>query len=399
MITASYARYSSNQQRETSIDDQERNTDTIAKQHGLTVSLRYRDKAVSGSDPTRPDYQRMMSDAKSGKFSALLIDDLSRLGRDTVEREGSIRRLEFWDIRLITYDGYDSTAPAASRRIIRSGRNITDEMYLVDLAAKTHRGLYGQAAKGNNAGGRTYGYRHVPEYHPSKTDHLDRPLVTAVRREVDPDQAEVVRTIYRHYATGRSPLWIARELNSQGIPSPRGKLWSRTSLYPDKRSGIGILNNPLYAGQYTWNRSRWEKNPDNHNRRTRRERPRSEWITTYLPELRVIEEDLWQSVQRRIKASRNESIARAKAGKGTGGRRPKYLFSGLLKCGACGGNMTMVNAKKYGCTTHKEKGATACTNGILVSREIVESHLLATIKHGLLSEEAAKYFEEEVRRM
>lgn len=71
MITASYARYSSDQQREASITDQERNADAVAGRHGLTITLRYRDKAVSGSDPTRADYQRMMAEAKAGRFQAL----------------------------------------------------------------------------------------------------------------------------------------------------------------------------------------------------------------------------------------------------------------------------------------------------------------------------------------
>lgn len=399
MIAASYARYSSDNQRAASIQDQERNNAGVAERHGLSIEHFYRDEAISGFDPTRSEYQRMLADAKAGQFQALVIDDLSRLGRDPVEREGAIRKLEFWRVRILTHDGYDSDAPMASRKMFRSGRNITDEMYLVDLAQKTHRGLKGQAIQGFNAGGRTYGYRHVPEYHPTRTDHLGRPLVLAVTREQDPEQAPVVRDIFRWYAEGKSPLWIARELNRRGIPSPRGKKWARTALYPDKRQGVGILSNPLYIGQYIWNRSQWEKNPENDNRRTRRERPADEWVTTEMPELRIVDQDTWNAVQRRIQANRNESISRALKGKNTGGRRPKYLFSGLLQCGCCGGNMAMVNGSKYGCSTHKERGPEACSNNALVRREVVESRLLSGIKKGLLTDEAAKLFRKEMSRM
>ncbi len=399
MIAATYARYSSDAQRAASIDDQERNCDAVAERHGWTVEHRYRDHAVSGAVSDRPEYRRMLEDAEAGQFQALLIDDLSRLGRDQVECEQAIRRLEYWGIRILAVsDGYDSADPAGTRKIHRAFKNMMNELYLDDLREKTHRGLTGQALKGHNAGGRTYGYRHVPIEDPTRTDRLGRPLVIAVRREVDPEQAAVVRRIYTWYADGHSPMWIAAELNRLGIEAPRGGTWSRTAIYGDRRAGVGILNNPLYRGDYIWNRSRWVKDPDT-GRRRRIERPESEWIVHHMPELRIVDEDLWRRVASRLDANRRESTSRALAGKGTGGRRPKYLFSGLLVCGVCGANYVLANNRAYGCAGHRDRGTHVCDNAIHVRRDLVESRLLEHIKEELLTDEAMAYFRKETTRL
>ena len=160
-----------------------------------------------------------------------------------------------------------------------------------------------------------------------------------------------------------------------------------------------ILNNPIYIGQYIWNRSRWEKNPENNNRRKPFERPEEEWVTQEMPELRIVDQETWDAVQHRIHTNRKESISRALKGKNTGGRRPKYLFSGLLQCGCCSGNMVMVNKTKYGCATHKERGDEACGNATLVRRDVVESRLLSGIKKSLLTDEAASLFMKELTRI
>src|SRR5439155_4488479 len=136
-----------------------------------------------------------------------------------------------------------------------------------DLRDNTHRGIEGQALKGNNCGGRAFGYRHVPIEDPTQRDTYGRPLVVAVRREIDEAQASVVRRIFEWYADGRSPRWIAEELNREGIPSP-GSTWHRdqpirgwaATAIAGPMAGTGILNNMIYVGRYVWNRSQWVKN-------------------------------------------------------------------------------------------------------------------------------------------
>jgi hypothetical protein len=128
-------------------------------------------------------------------------------------------------------------------------------MYLEDLRAKTHRGLQGQALKGFSCGGRTYGYRSVPLEDHTKKDQYGRPALIAVQREIDSDEAPWVDQIFTWYAAGRSPRWIAAELNRQGVPSSRGSTWSASALHGDFERGTGLLNNPLYIGEFIWNRS------------------------------------------------------------------------------------------------------------------------------------------------
>lgn len=395
-MIACYARYSSDHQRESSIDDQVRNCEQWAARQDLRITHHYADRAMSGARHDRPDYQRMLADAQSGAFQVLIVDDLSRLSRDDIEMKRTLRRLRFLGVRVVgASDGYDSQAKG--HKVQAFARGFVNELYLDDLADKTHRGLTGKALAGLNAGGRSYGYRAEPITDPARTDEYGRPMINAVRKVIDPEQAAIVRQIYQWFADGRSPAWIAAELNRQGIPGPRGK-WSRTTIYGDKRPGVGILSNPLYIGQYAWNRSRWIKDPDT-GKRVRRERPRHEWIVQDLPELRIVDDVLWQRVQRRIAAKRRESTARALAGKNTGGRYPRYLFSGLLVCGECGGNYVMVNRERYGCGAHKDKGPAVCANAMQVRRDTAEARLLERIKAGLLTPEALELFRRETSRL
>ncbi len=130
----------------------------------------------------------MLEPAKARQFDVLLVDDLSRLSRDEAELILTRRKLLFWEVRLIgASDGYDSDAKG--RKIQATMRGLMNDMFLDDLREKTHRGLVGQALKGNNCGGRLYGYRHVPSYHSTENDEYDRPKIIAMRREIDEAQA------------------------------------------------------------------------------------------------------------------------------------------------------------------------------------------------------------------
>lgn len=251
MKVALYARYSSDLQRQASIADQFRTCERFAEREGWPITKRYEDKAVSGSKNDRPGYQQMLADAKARAFDVLLVDDLSRLSRDDVETKQAIRRLRFWRVRVIgVSDGFDSESKGYK---IQAGvRGLMNEIFLDDLREKTHRGLTGQALNGNNCGGRSYGYKHVAIEDPSKRDQYGRPVVVAVRREVDEREAKVVRQVFEWFANGFSPRWIANELNRQDVPSPRGGNWAASAIYGHPVKGTGVLNNPLYIGRYVW---------------------------------------------------------------------------------------------------------------------------------------------------
>ncbi len=225
MIRAAlYARYSTDKQREASIEDQARNCRRVAEREGWQLGKTYQDQAVSGCRADRAGYQSMLADAKTGQFDVLLVDDISRLSRDQVEAETTFRRLEHWGVRVIgVSDGYDSEAKI--RKVHRAVKNLMNEVYLDDLAEKTHRGLEGQARAGNNAGGHAYGYRHVPIEDAERRDSFGRPVVVAVRREIESAQAQTVRNIFDWYATGYS--LAGSPTNSIAYRSPlRGRVGS-----------------------------------------------------------------------------------------------------------------------------------------------------------------------------
>jgi DNA invertase Pin-like site-specific DNA recombinase len=101
MNAAIYARYSSENQRAASIEDQARNCRRRAEAEGWGVVREFADAAMSGSDSNRPQYQAMIAAAMRREFDVLLLDDLSRLTRDSVEQEQTIRRLEFQGLRIV----------------------------------------------------------------------------------------------------------------------------------------------------------------------------------------------------------------------------------------------------------------------------------------------------------
>ena len=401
---ATYARFSTDKQRDSSIEDQVRNCTNYANRHQWAVAHRFEDRGISGASKDRPGYCAMLKAAQAGEFDILLVDDLSRLSRDDIETKQVIRRFKYQGLRIVgVSDGYDSSAKG--EKIQASMRGLMNELYLDDLREKTHRGMTGQAICGNNTGGRCYGYVHRAIEDPRKIDAHGRPVVTAVRREIDPVQAKIINHIYERFACGHSPRAIARELNEMGIPSPRGGKWLQSAIYGDQEEGTGILNNWLYSGRYIWNRREWRKNPDT-GKRTYVKRPESEWVITGMPELRIIDSELWDKVkarQLRLSSEQGERVklglraASASASGCSTGRGFKYLFSGLLKCAQCGANFVMHSTTSYACAKNINGGHAACSNFYRLPRRKVEKRLLDVLRQELLTPQACEQFAIEVK--
>src|SRR5690606_12606980 len=107
-----------------------------------------------------------------------------------------------------------------------------------------------------------------------------------------------------------------------------------------------------------WNRLRYIKDPET-GKRVSRLNPESEWITQEVPSLRIIDQALWDKVK-----ERQAGLRSARAGKKAPGywdrRRPRYLLSGLMVCGCCGGGFINLNAERVGCAAARAKGT--CEN-------------------------------------
>lgn len=372
-----YARYSTEEQRSASITDQLRNAENLCGRFNWYVVKSYRDEAVSGAIRDRAGYQALLRDAEQHLFDIVVVDEISRLWRDQEEQWRAVKLLEYCGVHIVSVsDGIDTRL--TGYQLLMSVRGAMNEEARREAARRTHRGLTGQAMKGYSAGGRSYGYRLVPIMNGEER--------TGVSREVILEEAEVVRRIFRRFAENASARTIAHELNRDRIPSPRGSTWALSGIYGDKRSGVGILNNPIYVGSVIWNRSRWVRDPKT-NKRRRRERPKEEWVVQDIPALRIIDDSLWQKAQARISQRKRRF-----------GRRPTYLLSGLLKCGQCGGRYVVVYRDHYGCSIHKDRGPSVCPNGLMVSRFLIERELLAGVKNQLLSDESVELYRKELAR-
>jgi site-specific DNA recombinase len=152
-------------------------------------------------------------------------------------------------------------------------------MRLDELREQVHRGLTGQAIKGYWCGGRVCGYALRPILDPTRRDPYGQPERIGTKLEIDTQQAVIVREIYRRYADGASCRTMAKDLNSQGVPSA-GSTWKRKVRRCSGWMGSAvraILRNPLYTGRVRWNAGGYVRNPDTA-KRVWRARPQDEWV-------------------------------------------------------------------------------------------------------------------------
>jgi hypothetical protein len=212
------------------------------------------------------------------------------------------------------------------------------------------RGQRGRIELGKSCGGKTYDYDVVKQFasngEPMRGD-----------RTINAMEAAVVHRIFSDYVAGKSPKRIATELNKEGIRAPDGGEWGFSTINGNAKRGNGILNNEMYIGRMVWNRQRFIKDPDT-GKRLARPNPESEWIVREVPDLRILDEHLWNAAKARqaaIKIKRRDD-GREGDNHFRERRRPKYLLSGLTKCACRRGGYSMISADLVGCSTARNKG-------------------------------------------
>ena len=208
-------------------------------------------------------------------------------------------------------------------------------------------------------------------------------------RQINQAEASIVQRILEEFAQGRSPKTIAHALNHEDIAGPSGKAWGPSTIHGNWRRGTGILNNELYIGRLVWNRQRFIKNPDTGKRQARLN-PKDEWIIEDIPHLRIIGQDLWEQVKKRQSVSRRRVMAENNGVRSERARRPRYLLSGLLRCGVCGGGFSKISQKHYGCSTARNKGT--CDNRLSIRRDVIEGSVLDGLKDHLMHPDCVKEF-------
>lgn len=385
-----YARYSSDLQREASIEDQLELCRRYAEAQGWTVVEHYTDAAISGASRFRPGFQRLVADAALRKFDVVVCEAIDRLGRRLADTADLQDRLSFAGIRLYT----PSLGEVTQIHVAVMG--MMAQMGLKDLGEKTKRGQLGRVRKGRIPAGLAYGYRALEGSGDGRG-----------ARRIDPAEAGIVRRIFAEYAAGKSPEAIARDLNKEGAPGPGGRPWSNTTLRGQVDRGTGVLNNALYRGAIVWNRCGYIKDPKT-GKRVARPNPPHLWETVAVPELRIVDEALWERAKMRQQRQR-EALAkqrpiagdtRAKDNPLNRTHGPRFLLSGRLRCGRCGGTFAMVGRDRFACSTRKQKGT--CDNGVTITRQEIEARVLDGLKERLMAPELVAAFvagfQEETRR-
>ncbi|PWC57421.1 recombinase family protein, partial [Azospirillum sp. TSH58] len=212
-------------------------------------------------------------------------------------------------------------------------------------------------------------------------------------RRINTTEAAVVRRIFTLYADGMSPRAIARLLNDEGVTGPTGGAWLDTTIRGQVARGTGILNNVNYVGVLSWGRCEFIKNPGT-GKRVARINPQEKRETVEIPELRIVDDALWNRVKTRQEAVATE-IGRDDQGNALNRvHRRRFLLSGVLVCGICGAGYTIMGKDRYGCAGHRNSGT--CPNDRTITRQAIERRVLAGLKERLLGADVVAAFVEEM---
>ncbi len=379
---AIYARYSSDNQRDASIEDQVRLCRERVEHEGWVLRSTYTDHAMSGASSLRPGYQKLREDARCGQFEVVVAEALDRLSRDQEDIAGLYKHLSFAGVKILTL------AEGEISELHVGLKGTMNALFLKDLAQKTRRGLIGRVRQGKSGGGLCYGYDVVRRDDP-------RGIPVHGERRINDDEAAVVRRIFEEFAAGRSPRRIAFDLNTEGDAGPSGRDWGPSSINGNRTRGTGILNNELYIGRLVWNRQHFIKDPTT-GRRQARLNPESDWVIQEVPDLRIVPQALWDRVKARQEAVRRDTRPDVRERPFWERRRPRYLFSGLMKCGTCGGGYSKLSSNLFGCSTARNKGT--CENRLNIRRDVLEASVLNGLKTHLMDPDLFKEFAAEFYR-
>jgi DNA invertase Pin-like site-specific DNA recombinase len=377
MRAAIYARYSSDLQRDASIEDQIRLCRERIAREGWQLVTTYTDRAQSGASQLRPGYQQLLEDARRGQFDVVVAEALDRLSRDQEHVAALFKQLTFAGVRIVTL------AEGAVSELHVGLKGTMNALFLKDLATKTRRGLRGRVEAGRSAGGGAFGYIVAVE-------HDARGERVRGGRMINESEAVVVRRIFAAFAAGQTPRAIARALNAEGVPGPGGRPWSDTTIRGHAARRTGILRNDLYAGRLVWNKQAYVKHPKT-GRRLARPNPEQDWVVQECPELRMVDQYLWAQVQERLAAIRTApGVQKARERRFWLNRRPKHLLTHLARCGCCGGTLAAVGKDYLACGRARRQGL--CDNRRGIPRAVLERLILGALRERLMAPELVKEF-------
>ena len=377
---ASYARYSSEIQNETSNADQHRKNGEGADTNRETIAPKnlYSDSAVSGTKLQREGLDQLLADAEAGEFSTIYFFSLSRLARECLIGLSIIKRLVHkLGIRVIsTSEGLDTDQEGWEMHAHLL--LMFHQKFIEQLAADVFRAQEGVVLGSNSVGDHRFGYTStpIPGAHPQ-----GRGKKTPKQYGIHEVEASWVVAIFRWYAEKKLSLTrIVRLLNNRkvhkGHRAKKKHKWSHSNV-------VSILESTKYVGLWPW--GLLENHRDPATGRTWQE-PRDEsdlsdkWMR-YRPDLQIVDVELFKAAQARLDASREENAkyrresGKFKSNRGSQGNPPRHLLSNLLYC-QCGHKLYIggANGKYLFCPDYK-KGLCKCKTNVrkdLATRLIME---------------------------
>jgi DNA invertase Pin-like site-specific DNA recombinase len=390
---AIYARFSSQLQREASIEDQVRRCRSFVADRGGAVppAFVFTDSAISGSSTLRPSFERMMAlvTGKPSGIDVIVTEDMSRISRDFADSALIFKRLQFQGVPLIGVgDGIDTSARHA--KMAFTLKSLMSDMYIDELRDKTLRGLEGRALAGYSTGGLPLGYRSE-----SVRDHYGQ--IVGHKIVVDEEASKVVRYIFKLYVDGNSLESVARRLNAERVPPPRAKTRHRRKGWVAS-TVRAMLHNEAYIGWWTFNRRQWMKVPGTNIRRPKPKDSKAV-IRREHKDRRIVDEALWTAAQERLAAIRACYVrpGRDNVGAVHSGRRNRYALSGLLRCGVCGAPMTIhggSSASYYRCSDQKKRGT--CSNAVSLREDVMREALMGALRNRYGKPSAVMYLRKKI---
>lgn len=290
-----YCRFSSDNQRNESIDAQLRAINDYCKNNNIILVKTYIDEAQSATNDQRDEFLNMIRDCQDGDFDFVLVHKLDRFARNRYDSAIYKKKLRDSGVRLISVlENLNDSPEAVILESVLEGMN---EYYSKNLAREVRKGMNENALKAiANGGTAPLGFNIVNQ-----------------RYEINEIEAKGVRLIFEMYCQGCGYKLIAKTLNEKGYKTKKGNRFSQNNIYD-------ILRNEKYRGCYIWNK-RKSKKTGNHQYKDDKEIVR---IEDALP--RIIDEDTWNLTQSmmdsKLKPRRNG--------------RYFYLLTGKVFCGECG---------------------------------------------------------------
>lgn len=366
-------RFPGNNQRDESIDAQERAIRKYAEENDIEIVEEYIDRSRTGTNTDREEFQRMLNDSRYGLFDLVIVHKLDRFARNRYDSAVSRKILRDNGVELYSViEKFDNTPES----IILGGLMETlNEYYSANLSREVMKGMRENALQCRYTGG------YVPlGYRVDDAGHF----------QINEEEAEVVRRIFSGTIQGMSYRELQQEFNEKGIRTRTGKLFGKNSLY-------SILTNEKYIGVYVYNRA--SSKDSRGKRNNHRSKPDDQIIRIENGIPAIVTREEFQAVQELLKKRRRSRRGRTDTGN-------VYLLTGKVYCGICGGkycgNSQYSGRKKtlyycYRCNVRSRRGGIGCPNRE-ISRNCLEKYVLRLLADILFDKDRLPAVIEEYNR-